>query len=236
MATFNGERYVREQLDSILAELGDDDEVVVVDDGSSDATVAVVEGVGDRRIRLFPRRENRGYVRSFEEAIRRSEGEFILLADQDDVWIPGRVVELVAGLETSEVVASNMLILGGERPRWWMPGSQGRQWLRNLLRIVSGVSGYYGCGMGVKRTFMPVILPFPEFLVESHDLWVAIAGNLSHSISLVESPTLRRRVHDSNATPTRPRSLRKILSARVMLLRSILVLERRIRRFRRQAA
>jgi len=233
MATFNGERYVREQLDSILAQLGADDELVIVDDASSDSTVRVLEDVGDSRVNVYPRTANGGYVSAFQEAIGRSKGRYVLFSDQDDVWIPGRVERMVGALDSNQVVASNMVILGtDERPRWWMPDSQARQWRRNVVRIIAGISGYYGCGMGFRRDFATVIVPFPEFLSESHDLWLALAGNLAHSIALVEEPTLRRRVHGENVTPTRPRSVGKVLAARVMLIRCILVLSRRLRRLK----
>ena len=74
MATYRGAEFVTEQLDSILAQLGDGDEVVVVDDASPDDTVAVVRAIAERdpRVRLFPRAQNRGYVRTFEEALGRA--------------------------------------------------------------------------------------------------------------------------------------------------------------------
>lgn len=233
MATFNGERYVREQLDSILDQLGPDDEVVVIDDASSDSTVRVLHAVDDTRVRVYPRAANGGYVAAFQEAIKRSSGRYVLLSDQDDVWMPERVERMIGALDSSQVVASNMVILGtDERASWWMLGSQARQWRRNILRIIAGVSGYYGCGMGFRREFATVIVPFPAFLSESHDLWLALAGNLAHSIALIEEPTVRRRVHGENLTPTRPRSLGKVLAARMMLIRAVFVLSRRIRRLK----
>lgn len=233
MATFNGERYLREQLDSILAQLSADDEVVVVDDASTDSTVRVLEEVDDSRVHVHRRGTNGGYVTAFHEAIGHSRGRYVLFSDQDDVWTPRRVERMVDALRSSNVVASNMVILGtDERPSWWMPRRQARQWRRNIARILAGVSGYYGCGMGFRREFTRVVVPFPSFLRESHDLWLALAGNLAHSIALVEEPTLRRRVHGDNVTPTRPRSLRKVLAARVMLIRAVIVLSRRLRQMR----
>lgn len=234
MATFNGELYVADQVRSILAELNAFDEVVIVDDASTDRTVDILNELGDARLRLLVGRENRGYVRSFERAVSLSRGEFVLLADQDDIWLPGRVDAMLDVLRSEAVVASNMTILGtGERPNWWMPASQAAQWRRNIVRILAGVSGYYGCGMGFRRSFVSRILPFPSFLHESHDLWIAIAGNVAHSIGLVEEPTLQRRVHSENVTPTRPRRLGRVLAARVMLIRCLLVSYRRDLRARR---
>jgi glycosyltransferase involved in cell wall biosynthesis len=231
MATFNGERYVEEQLRSILEQLGDGDEVVLIDDASTDDTLGVVTSIGDGRIRVMRHSNNRGYVKTFEEAIMASRGEYILLSDQDDVWLPGRVNSMLRALRSDAVVASNMTILGsGERPRWWMNSSQARQWRRNLVRILAGASGYYGCGMGIRRDFVRVATPFPPFLYESHDLWIALLGNRARSVGVVETPTLERRVHGDNVTPNRPRSLLKVLEARVMLLRLLLVSGRRLHR------
>lgn len=236
MATYNGADFVEEQIRSILPELAGTDELIVVDDASTDNTVEVVRGIGDSRIRLYPRSENRGYVRTFEEAIGCARGEYIFLADQDDVWIPGRVDRMLSVLRTHLFVASNMVILEtGARPRWSFTSSADGRWARNLLLIGSGVSGYYGCGMAMRRRALDLVTPFPPYLVESHDLWLAIAGNLAHSIGHVEEPTLRRRVHDSNVTPDRPRGVRQVLAARIMLLRCVLTLRRRMRGWSRLA-
>jgi hypothetical protein len=90
--------------------------------------------------------------------------------------------------------------------------------------------------MAMRRRALQLATPFPPYLTESHDLWLAIAGNLAHSIGHVEEPTLRRRVHGGNATPDRPRGLLAVLRARVMLLRSIVTLRRRLRLLNRSVA
>ncbi len=68
MAAYNGAKHIEEQLRSILSELSADDELLIIDDASPDHTVAVIRAVDDERIRLIERRENRGYVRTFEES------------------------------------------------------------------------------------------------------------------------------------------------------------------------
>src|SRR5665647_1711453 len=99
MATYNGAPYVGEQMNSILEQLGPSDEVVVVDDASTDDTVDRLHAIGDQRVRVLESAENRGYVRGFEESLRNAHGQFILLSDQDDVWEPGRVRAIVGALE-----------------------------------------------------------------------------------------------------------------------------------------
>src|SRR3954471_9369425 len=96
MAVHNGSRFLQPQVDSILSQLRPDDELVVVDDASTDASPAILEGVLDARLRLHRNEENQGVLRSFEKVLRRSSGEIIFLSDHDDIWLPGK---LAASLE-----------------------------------------------------------------------------------------------------------------------------------------
>lgn len=237
MATYNGAAHVAEQLVSILAQLGPHDEVVVVDDASTDETVAVLGSVSDPRVRVIEATVNRGYVRTFQAAIRATRGEVVLLSDQDDVWLPGRLAALAQALSDHQVVASNLVVLGtgeplrapvGDRP-WRLRSADSERHLANVMGVLAGSRPYYGCAMGVRRDALAAVLPFPDFLAESHDLWLALYGNLAGSIVHLDEPTLERRVHESNATPDRPRGPRAALTSRLMLLRAVVVLHRRVR-------
>ena len=239
MATYRGAEFVTEQLDSILAQLGDGDEVVVVDDASPDDTVAVVRALAERdpRVRLYPRAQNRGYVRTFEEALGRATGDVLLLADQDDVWLPGRVDAMAAAPEDVDVVATNLTTLGGPdaiqgpygQPDWSLRPSDSRHHLRNVVGVLAGNRPYYGCAMGVRRSALPGVLPFPSWLNESHDLWLGLYGNVFGSIAHLADRTVARRLHGSNQTPNKPRALPQVLRSRLMLLRCVAVLAGRRR-------
>jgi glycosyltransferase involved in cell wall biosynthesis len=243
MATYNGAKYVRDQLASILAQLEPGDEVVVVDDASSDATVEIVESLGDPRIRLLRQPHNQGYVRTFERALREAEGDVLLLADQDDVWVPARRDALVAALTDTAVAASNLVVLGSGAPLanpvtgrpWRLHARTSEQHARNIARILMGIAPYYGCAMGMRAEFRSLALPFPEYLTESHDLWLAILANRAHAMRHVEANTVQRRFHDENSSSPRPRSLRLVLRARVMLLRLTREAGRRMRGERQRA-
>lgn len=236
MATYNGARYVEEQLFSILEQLGPDDEVVIIDDASPDSTVDVITAIGDPRIRLERAAANRGYVRTFEAALRAARGRFLLLADQDDVWLPGRVDAMTRSLETHAVVATNLTMLGGPdslrgplgQEDWRLRPEDSRRAARNVLGVLAGNRPYYGCAMGVRRDALVAILPFPGYLTESHDLWIALYGNLAHSIEHLPNRSLARRVHGENQTPDRPRGIVPVVRARVMLMRAMGTLRRRI--------
>lgn len=228
MATYNGEAYLREQLDSIFAELEPQDEVVIVDDASTDGTPALLASITDPRVRVHARTENRGYVRTFEEALQRASGDVLMLADQDDVWIPGRRALFIEALQQDAVAASNLVLLGTDAPltppipgiAWRLNAAQSSQSLRNELRILAGIAPYFGCAMAMRRDAVERILPFPEFLTESHDLWIATFANAHRTMQHIDQPTIRRRLHEENTSPARPRGIGPVLRARWMLLRA----------------
>ncbi len=241
LATYNGAAYVREQLGSILEQLGPHDEVVVVDDASKDGTADVVASIGDPRVRLERASVNRGYVRTFEAALRLARGQHLFLADQDDIWLPGRVDAMRAALGERSVVATNLTTLGGDdaivgpfgQPDWRLRAADSDRPLRNVLGILAGNRPYYGCAMALRRDALDVALPFPTFLDESHDLWIALVGNLSRSVQHLETRSIARRLHGENQTPNRPRGPLAVLRSRLMLVRAIVVVSRRVRAARK---
>jgi glycosyltransferase involved in cell wall biosynthesis len=233
MAAYNGEAFIREQLDTILPQLHRSDEVVVVDDGSTDRTADVVRGLNDERVRLIRLGRNVGYVKAFEHALLASRGEYVFLSDQDDRWLPGRVEDMVTALQAADVVASNFGFFGHApraiESRRLRTSNDERRWT-NLLFLWVGVMPYYGCAMAFRRKIAPVILPFPVFLTETHDQWIAMVGLVSGSIGHLEQDTLVRRLHDSNTTPKERRSLATIVRSRIMLARAFGVAVRRAQR------
>lgn len=238
MATWNGSAFVKEQLRSILDQLGKGDEIVIVDDASQDDTVQQIRAIDDPRIRLIVSSLNRGYVRTFESALREARNEVLLLADQDDVWCPGRVCAMVEDLARGDIVATNLATLDGP-PRIRGPFGQ-KDWrvksvtsghrVRNTLKILAGDMPYFGCAMGLRRAAIEAgALPFPSFLTESHDLWLGLFGNLTSTMVHGEYRSVSRRYHDSNATPNRPRGLAGAVRSRVLLIRCLVEIAKRRR-------
>lgn len=226
MATYNGQDYVAEQIASILEQLSSNDELIVVDDASKDATIEVVRRITDSRIVLLPSRENLGYVASFEKGIAASKGAYIMLADQDDVWLPGRVDKLIESLQTKAFAASNFTVFGGpanKLQKVQLKASDSGRWLSNLVTTWIGIRPYYGCTMAFRADAKRLILPFPTFLTETHDQWIAIVANINRQMAHVESATVARRLHEQNTTPKTRRPISTIIRARIMLLRAFFV-------------
>lgn len=232
MATYNGGRYVEEQLASILEQLSADDEIVVVDDASSDDTVARIEALGDQRIRVVSNPHNRGYVKTFERSLSLAQGEVIFLSDQDDLWVEGRVDDMLASLVGHDLVVSNFSSFGVDLPalqKTKLRAEQSNQWRRNILWIWIGTRPYFGCCMAFTARLKQHLLPFPDYLVETHDQWIGYVGNAMHSVRHIEADTVRRRIHDNNVTAKSRRPLGVILRARIMTARAIVEAAARVR-------
>ena len=208
MATYNGEKYVSRQLKSILEQLTDDDEVIVVDDCSTDGTVEAVKRLGDRRIIVHVNDRNRGEVFSFSRAMLLARNDFLFLSDQDDIWMPGRASLMTRRLVDSGagVVSSNLEWMNTNEdpidvPYDGVTSRDSNKHLKNIVEIFVGKTNYFGCAMALRREFVNVVAPIPSF-VESHDLWIALASNLVGANAHLDDKTLRKRKHAINATST----------------------------------
>ncbi len=237
MATCNGEPYLAEQLGSILEQLGPDDEIIIADDASEDGTCALIEALADPRISLLRGRERRGHVVRFAEALQAARGDILLLADQDDVWLPGRVETLRQALRSPGVwlAAGHFQLMDAKGhplppPVRQLRAADSRRSLANILGIFLGKRPYYGCAMACRRALLPLVLPVPR-RTESHDLWLALAANLAGGVCHLESPLLRKRQHGGNASSPRPRPWPVRLRSRWWMLCQLWELRRRLRHY-----
>jgi glycosyltransferase involved in cell wall biosynthesis len=223
MATFNGQRYIQEQVESIISQMEIDDELVIIDDASNDGTVDYLESIGDPRIRIYHNASNIGHVQSFAKVLSLAQGQYLFMADQDDIWIKGRLSIIRAALAAgSELVSTNSKFIDGEN-RIITPlhpdllEADSNRYTRNIFRIFTGKAYYDGCSMGLRKELLRLVLPIPSY-VESHDLWIAMAANLAKSNKHLESYTLYRRMHGNNASIVSRSLVRKLLSRVVFLL------------------
>ena len=113
LATYNGARFLRAQIDSILPQLGTGDELLVSDDGSTDDTLAVLATYGNR-LRLVGTSRAGGVVRNFERALAAACGDLVVLSDQDDVWLEGRLDLVRERLRDVSLLMMNGEVVDGD--------------------------------------------------------------------------------------------------------------------------
>lgn len=200
MATFNGERYLDKQLDSILHQTRWPDEVVVADDCSTDATMALLNKFANDApfpVRVYQNSSNLGLVRNFERAIGLCRGDLIFLADQDDVWLPAKVAVVADAFVTP---AKPLVVVHDAELIDW----QGRSFgiTKAAQTRAAGASAdqmVTGCCTAFRQEFASVVLPILDAF-GNHDDWLhMLARPLGRSIFLPEVLQLYRR-HDRNVS------------------------------------
>lgn len=204
MPTYNGERYLRRQLDSILGQLAGQDELVVSDDGSVDGTLSLLQEYRDMdsRIRLLegPRQ---GIKKNVEHMLRHARGRYIFLADQDDIWLEGKVESVLRAFGqqgASVVIHDARVFLGDDEADIRMDSffafrNAGAGVGKNIIK-----NSYIGCCMAFRRELLSAILPIPA-RIEMHDQWIGILGDYyaGKSYFLREALLLYRRHGDNNS-------------------------------------
>ena len=208
MATYNGARYLREQLDSILCQSVSDFELVVCDDCSTDETYSILEEykAKDYRVRIFRNDTNLGFKKNFERVIGLTQGEYVALCDQDDIWEPDHLEVLL-----NEMRGKALLVCG--KPLFVDEDNQELPEEYDYLKmdlvprdnkgharhLFLGRSTYQGASMLVKRTFFDVALPIPDG-VFYHDSWFAALACLMNGFVYVDKCIMRYRRLTSSVT------------------------------------
>lgn len=207
MATYNGEKYLRQQLDSILQQTHQNFELIVVDDASTDTTLFILDeyAATDSRISVFSAGKNSGLVANFERGLRLAKGDFIALSDQDDFFRQDKLERLLAALKDSpnrDLVISDLSLIDEEgnemaRSMWRyrkLNPIAGKPFRRLLYKNFAT-----GCAMMFRRRLLEIALPFPQDCLV-HDWWLAVvsASAKGGGICLVKEPLTAYRQHQSN--------------------------------------
>lgn len=208
MAVYNGARYLRPQLDSILSQLGPADELIAVDDASQDRSVELLEALGDHRVRVHRNAANLGVLKTFEIALNLASGDIIFLSDQDDVWLPGKVAAVLQVFATQPEVTTvvtdaTMIDENGETICRSFFAQRGRFASGPLHNFLS--NKYLGCTLGFRRKMLEVFLPIPAD-VPMHDIWFGVLNGIYGRAYFIDRPLVAYRRHGRNASPVVPLS------------------------------
>lgn len=211
MATYNGEKYLREQVDSILAQLNEKDELVVSDDGSTDNTIEILKSYNDSRIKIFHNKSRHGVNGNFENTLLNAIGEYIFLSDQDDVWLPNKVEICMQAMKKKDCVLHDCYVTNQKldiiSQSIFKDNNVRVGVLHNIVK-----NGFTGCCMAFKRNVLSEILPFPVKSKFYHDQWIGLKSTLKFSVAYIDIPLILFRRHSSNSSTASGKSLMNLTS------------------------
>lgn len=205
MATFNGERYVAQQVESILPQLGSDDELVVSDDSSCDATLEIIRSFQDSRVRLLPNNRFASPIFNFENALRAASKDILVLSDQDDVWLPNKIT-LIRERFARRRPDAFAVVLDGV-----VTDSEGHELWPSLFQKMGSGPGilkniydntFLGCCMAFSREALELALPFPR-RIPMHDMWIGLVASAFGQVEFIPEKTILYRKHAHSLTDFR---------------------------------
>lgn len=209
LATYNGEKYLREQIDSILNQTYSNFRLIISDDCSKDRTREIIKEYEkkDNRIISYFQEDNLGYVKNFEFLLSKVENEIYMLSDQDDYWLPEKIEHTYNKLKQAqadlvftdlEVVDENLKLI---HPSFndYMKLSRKIKKYKMDYRLQYLYNCVTGCTLMSKRKFLKLILPLPiESKYVIHDTWIACTVANKGKIEYLDEKTIKYRQHTDN--------------------------------------
>jgi glycosyltransferase involved in cell wall biosynthesis len=222
LCTYNGAKYIRAQLSSILEQSIAPDEVLIFDDCSSDATLASIESLREYAaargisLEVMQNARNLGYIKNFEHGVLQCHGEVIFLSDQDDVWMPNKIETLLPYFDDAKVptlVYSDAELVDADLHPLGATQSQALRVMPAELALVHSQQGFTvllkrnlvtGATVAFSRSLLPVAVPFPEVWI--HDEWLAIIAAAIGQLIFCPVSLIKYRQHPSNQIGLREQS------------------------------
>ena len=221
MAAYHGEKFIAQQLSSVLPQLSSEDEVLVSDDAPGGETQEIVLSFAQKDARVrYLHGPGQGVVRNFEYLLGQACGDVLFLCDQDDVWLPHKVQRVMESIESGAcLVLHDASVTDGalrvtEKSFFQKHGSK-PGFIRNCLR-----NSYMGCCMAFTRQVARNALPFPKN-IPMHDQWIGLVAEKTGRVCFLNEPLLLYRQHGGNVTGGAT-TLRQKMSWRLSLLRAVL--------------
>lgn len=198
IATYNGENYIYQQLESILKQIGDSDEVIISDDTSTDRTLDIVTSFDDKRIKIFRNQKFKSPIFNFENALNHAKGSIIFLSDQDDIWHENKVERMINALDEADMAVCDCVFID----------DSGDVIVESYFELVKSSSGvirnlrkntYFGCCMAFKKDILKKALPFPKD-IPMHDIWLGFVSDMFFKTVFLNEKLTYYRKHNNNAS------------------------------------
>lgn len=207
MATYNGEKHLREQVNSILEQTIQDFELIVCDDCSTDNTWNILQEYQslDKRIKCYRNEENLGFKNNFEKAIKLCIGDYIALSDQDDIWLPNHIEILLKNISSYDLIGANAQIISSndEVKKTLTICSECFNSIPkdrlDYFHLLCHRNIFRGCTTMFRRDLVCFLLPFPECVVY-HDYWIAFMASLHNGVVFIPDIVSYYRSHSESCT------------------------------------
>lgn len=208
LATYNGEKYIKEQVESILNQTYENIQIIISDDCSTDKTRQVLkEYENNEKIKIFYQEKNLGYVKNFEFLLKQVESNLYMLSDQDDVWKKEKVEKSVEKIESEkldlvfgdlEVVDENLNTLYKSYNRYMHLIHKIKKYQKDY-RLQYLYNCMTGCTIISRKNWIDKVLPFPtnsKYMI--HDYWLGLVIALNGKVGYIEEPYILYRQHGKN--------------------------------------
>ncbi len=206
LATYNGEKYLAQMLDSLVAQTRPADFIVAIDDGSKDNTPAILKSYQDRLpLQVTILEKNSGHRAAFSKALelaqpQLSSNDLIALADQDDVWLPQKLEILEKEIQDKSLVFGDAQVVdanGKIIAESWRSYSKIEKKI-SIEQQIAGINNVTGCLSLFSASLLDAILPIPEG-VTVHDRWIAMLADKHNGVAAIDTPVVQYRIHGNNA-------------------------------------
>ena len=213
VATCNGEKYVKEQIDSILNQTYEKIRVIVSDDRSDDNTPKILKEIAksDKRVILNLQKERLGVINNFEFLLKQVKSDFYMFSDQDDFWLPNKVEKMMERQkqENADLVFGDLEVVNENLETMYPSYGDYMLLNRKIKKCINSYEFNYlyncvtGCTILGKTSMLDKILPLPntsKYVL--HDHWIGIITGIYGKVAYVEETYIKYRQHGNNQVGT----------------------------------
>lgn len=213
LATYNGEKYVREQIDSILNQTHKNIKLIISDDYSTDKTQNILKEYEqkDKRIELYIQEKNIGVVKNIEFLLKKVKSPYYMLADQDDYWMQEKVEKSIEKLkeEEADLVFGDLEVVNEKLDTLYESFNDYMLLSRKIKKYINtGKMNYLyncvtGCTILAKKETIKYIIPIPDYSKRLiHDHWIGIMAELNGKLAYMPEKYIKYRQHENNQVGT----------------------------------
>jgi len=206
LATYNGEKYLAQMLDSLVAQTRPADVIIAVDDGSKDSTCEILERYKDKLpLEITKFEKNRGHRAAFSTALEKAatklaDDDLIFLADQDDIWLPNKLEVMSQKIGENSMIFGDAEIIDGDGVVTESSWRKKACIVEHLSQqaLLTGYTNVTGCMVAFKARLLKTVLPIPQD-VPVHDQWITLCATAENGYRAIADKVIQYRIHGNNA-------------------------------------